>query len=351
VTRRLALLVPGDPDTRTGGYGYDRRIAAGLAARGWRVDPIRLSETFPFPTAAALAHANEVLARESDGALVLADGLAFGAMPAPAARHAARLRLVALVHHPLALETGLSPDQADALARSEREALAAARHIVVTSRGTAGALADWNVAPDRLSVVEPGTDSAPQARGSGGQAPHLLTVASLTPRKGFDVLASALGAVSGRRWRLTVLGSHTRHTATAGPLVATLARLGLDERVALAGELDAAAVGRAYDGADAFVLASRHEGYGMVVAEAIARGLPVIATDTGAIADLVGRDAGLVVPPGDAEALADALGRLLDDDAVRGRLAAGARARRAQLPDWETACDQMAAVLARVAGG
>ena len=351
MTRRLAFLVPGDPATRTGGYGYDRRIAAGLDARDWRVDLVRLSETFPFPTPAALAHADEMLAREPDGALVLADGLAFGAMPEPATRHAARLRLVALVHHPLALEHGLTPAQADALVQSERDALAAARHVVVTSAGTAAALADWGVAADRISVVEPGTDLAPLARGSGEPALHLLTVASLTPRKGFDVLADALGAVSDRRWRLMCVGSLTRDAATAGRFTAALTRRGLADRVHLAGELDTDGVGRAYDRADAFVLASRHEGYGMVVAEALARGLPVVATGTGAIADLVGQDAGLLVPAGDAGALGRALTCLLDDEVLRARLGAGARQRRAALPDWRTACDRMAAALARVADG
>jgi glycosyltransferase involved in cell wall biosynthesis len=349
VTRRLAFLVPGDPDARTGGYGYDRRIADGLRAGGWQLDTVRLSDTFPFPTAAALDDADAALAREPDDALVLVDGLAYGAMPGAAARHAMRLRLVALVHHPLALETGLTEAQAAALARDERAALAVARHVVVTSPGTAATLGDWDVPPSRLSVVEPGTDPAPVASGHTGEHVHLLSIGALTPRKGVDLLVEALAPLADRPWRLTCVGSLTRDPGTAARVRDRVAHLGLAERVDLVGELDADGVTRAYDGADAFVLASRYEGYGMVVAEALARGLPVVATDTGASADLVGHDAGLVVPPGDVGALRVALTRLLDDAALREAFAAGARARRATLPGWETACARMASVLTQVA--
>lgn len=351
MTRRLTVLVPGDLGTRTGGYGYDRRIAAGLRERAWRVEVAPLSSTFPFPTKAALAHAAEVLAGLPDGLLVLADGLALGAMPIQAEHEARRLRLVALVHHPLAMETGLAPDAAARLEASERTAIGAARHVVVTSRGTAEALRAYGVTPARLTVVEPGTDPARLARGSGSPIPHLLCVAALVPRKGHELLAAALVALSDRLWHLTCVGSLTRDPSTAACLEALLATGGLAGRVRLTGELDEAGVGREYDRADLVVLASLHEGYGMAVAEAIARGLPVVATATGAIEDLAGEGAGLVGPPGDGAALTAALARVLDEPALRDRLAAGARARRDGLPSWADACDQMSVVLGRVADG
>jgi glycosyltransferase involved in cell wall biosynthesis len=119
----------------------------------------------------------------------------------------------------------------------------------------------------------------------------------------------------------------------------------LEGQVSLAGDLDAAALGLCYDAADVFVLATLQETYGMAVAEALAHGLPVVSTATGAIADLVGRDAGLVVPTGDVEALAAALSRVMTDDALRAQLSVGARRARERLPRWEHAAATMSGAL------
>lgn len=121
--------------------------------------------------------------------------------------------------------------------------------------------------------------------------------------------------------------------------------LGLDNRVAFVGDLDADALERCYDAADAFVLATLQETYGMAVAEALAHGLPVVSTTTGAIPALVGAEAGLLAPPGDVPALADALTRAIDDGGLRARLAAGARRVREHLPTWDHAAARMTAAL------
>jgi glycosyltransferase involved in cell wall biosynthesis len=347
--------VPGRLDTLTGGYGYDRRIVAGLATRGWTVAVRELHDSFPFPTPEAKAEARSVLASIADGEVVLLDGLAFGAMPDEGEREAGRLRLVALVHHPLAAEAGLSAADANELEASERRALATVRRVVVTSRGTAASLARYGVSRDRISVVEPGTDRAPLARGSTEGPLHLLCVASLVPRKGHEVLFRALASIPYRGWRLTCVGSVERPGAMADQL-RTLARtLGLETQIAFAGEADGSRLSAHYASADVFVLPTLYEGYGMVVAEALAHGLPVISTDTGAIAELVGAQAGIVVPPGDVKALASALSQVLnasdgDGVRVRERLARGARQVRDMLPTWDDAGRRMDDVLSGVIG-
>src|SRR5262249_9289704 len=262
--------------------------------------------------------------------------LPLGALPDEVAPHASRLAIVALVHHPLALETGLDARHAAALDDSERRALRAARHVVVTSRGTASALAGYDVAAGRISVVEPGTDPAPLAsRHEPRHEPDvvsLLCVATLTPRKGYELLFDALASVRCRNWRLRCAGSLDRDPATAARLRARLHDATLADRVQFLGDLDTARLAVEYDRADVFVLATLYEGYGMAVAEALARGLPVVSTATGAIADLVGTDAGVVVAPGDAAALTDALTQVIADTDLRERLAAGARRVRDRLP-------------------
>jgi len=342
---RLEFVLPGDPETRTGGYEYDRRVVAGLRALGWTVRVHALPGAWPSPSAAERADAARQFAALPDGARVLVDGLAFGALPDIAAAQAARLRLVALVHHPLAEETGLAPAAAERLASAERAALGAARHVIVTSAPTAVALAAYGVEPARCVVIEPGTDAAPQARGSGSADSLLLMVATLTPRKGHALLFEALAGLTDRAWRLECVGSDQRDPATAAALRAQIAASGLADRITLRGETGPDDLAAAYDGADLFVWPSLYEGYGMALAEALARGLPVVATRVGAAAALVGDDAGLLVTPADVAALRAALARWLDEPGLRRQCAAGAARARERLPRWEQASTDLARVL------
>lgn len=333
----LHFLLPGDPATRTGGFIYDACMIARLRAAGRTVTVHALPDDFPFPSETTLARAERVLAALPEDATVVLDGLALGAMPALAERHAGRLRLIALVHHPLAKETGLSAAQSAALFESERAALAAARGVITSSAQTARSLEDYGVAAARVRVAVPGVEPAPLARGSAGKDPTLLCVASLVPRKGHIVLLEALARLRDRPWCLVCVGSTDRHPATAEAVARRARTLGLSERVAVLGELDGDALDAAYDAADLFVLASHYEGYGMVFAEALMRGLPVIACRGGATAETLPADAALLVPAGDPEALAGALARAIDEPALRRDLAAGARRARDALPSWEAA--------------
>jgi glycosyltransferase involved in cell wall biosynthesis len=251
----------------------------------------------------------------------------------------------------LALETGLDAATTQRLRTAELRALAAVSRVIVTSRTTAAALADYGVAASQVRVVSPGTDPAPLACGSSTPPLQLLCVATLTPRKGHAVLIEALAGLRDRAWRLACVGSAERHPATATALQRQIARAGIEDRVELLGELDEDGLGQLYARADAFVLASHYEGYGMAFAEALARGLPIVATCGGATAETVPQTAGLLVRPGDGEALRTALRRLIDDEALRARLRAGARGARRALPTWQEAGDRFAAaILNGVAG-
>ncbi len=348
LVQSVVLVIPGSLDTLTGGYLYDRCMAEGLRRQGWSVEVRELDESFPYPTPAALAQAADHLAALRDGTRLLIDGLALSAMPEVIEREASRLQIAALVHLPLAADVSIDHQTAWRLEARERRALAAAALIIVTGATTLPMLARYAIARDSIFVVEPGTAPAPLARGTAGGPVQLLSVATLNPIKGHEILLEALAAVGWRNWHLTCAGSLTRHRAAVDSVRATIRRLQLDDRVTLTGELGATALHECYDRADVFVLATRQETYGMAVAEALARGLPVVSTTTGAIPDLVGKEAGLLVPPGNVEALATALERVIGDAGFRARLAEGAKRVRGKLRTWEQASEEMATALERL---
>lgn len=343
--RQATFAVPGDLATPTGGYAYDRRVIDELRALGWRIDVIDIGTGFPQATAEQRAAALQLLTvAATDGALII-DGLAFGAMPQEAAALARTHRLLALVHHPLALETGLAPEQAAALRASERAALAQARGVIASSAFTARLIAsDYDVAQSHINVAEPGTDRVEWADGSGSDIVHLLAVGALVPRKGYDTLVAALAMLSDLPWQLTVAGDTRRSPETVATLKAAIARANLAVRITLAGAMPDEALAAAYRSADAFVAPSHLEGYGMAVASAIAHGLPVVATRGGALVETVG-DAGLLVPPGEPGALAGALRRVISEASVRQELRAAARAAARRLPTWRDTARQFAQAL------
>ena len=333
------FVAPGELTALTGGYAYDRRIVEGARASGWEVTVHGLDGSFPRPTAAALEQAAAVLGAIPDGSQVVIDGLALGAMPALAEASAARLHCIALIHHPLAEETGLDARERARFASDERQALAVMTRVIVTSRHTARVLhQDYGVPRERIAVAEPGTARAPHALGSDGQVVELLCVATLIPRKGHVLLVEALAPLSGLAWRLTCIGSLERAPETVAALRTRIRHHGLETRIRLEGEMDAEALASAYRHSDVFVLASLHEGYGMALAEALAYGLPVISTRAGAIPDTVPTTAGWLTPPGDVDALREALAALIEDSGLRQRLARGARNAGAALPTWEDTC-------------
>jgi glycosyltransferase involved in cell wall biosynthesis len=332
---RVTFAVPGDLAIPTGGYRYDRRIIEELRRLGWQVEVADIGAGFPFPSMAQRSTALAILSAVPAGCPTVLDGLAFGALPEAVAlrRH---MPLIALVHQPLALDPSLNTKQAEAFRKSERAVLAAAERVVVTSEATAKILIrDYGVPTQFITVVRPGNDPVPPALGSQDGVVRLLSIGSVLPVKGYDLLIAAVAALKEMPWRLTIAGDRTRDPAAAAQLDADIISYGLANKVTLLGAVPPEHIVELYLASDIFVLASRFEGYGMALAEAIAHGLPVVSTMAGAIPDTVPPGTGLLVPPEDAAALARALRRLVSDPTERQRLATNARAAAARLPTWQ----------------
>ncbi len=333
----LDVVVPGPITQRTGGYIYDARMVDGLRTLGWHVRVHEVAGRFPDGGEGGERALRDTLAGLADGGRVLTDGLAVGALPGPLRAAAARLRVVALVHHPLGDETGLETETRERLLRLETETLAACRGVVVTSRFTRRRLVGLGVSEGRIRVVCPGTDPVSGDRAAAASPPVLLTVGAVVPRKGHLELARTLSRLVELPWTWVCLGSLDWDPDYASAVCDVVDSGGLSSRVRWLGECDDATVRGWYRRASLFVMPSHYEGYGMALADAVAYGLPVVSTTGGAIPYTVPAAAAVLVPPGDEAALGTALTSLLSAEGGEARriaLAAAARDEAAKLPSW-----------------
>jgi glycosyltransferase involved in cell wall biosynthesis len=345
------FAIPGDLTALTGGYGYDREVLARAGQFGIDMSHMALPQSFPAPTQEDLEATMAILQALPRGEPLLVDGLAFGAFPAqlldllPA-------KTIALVHHPLALESGLSAASADALKDSERRALAHVCAVIVTSETTKDLLiADYGVPAGRIAVAMPGTDLAPRSRGGVTDCLQLLAVGSVVPRKGYDILMDALADLASLDWRLTIAGSLTRAVPHVAQVREKIAAGPLADRILFSGEVSQDELERLYAEADVFVMSSLYEGYGMVLGEAMARGLPIVTTTGGAAAQTVPDGAALKVCPGDAPALRNALHDMIVDQELRARMADVSWQAGQALPTWDDTVRIIAETMKRAARG
>jgi glycosyltransferase involved in cell wall biosynthesis len=321
----LHFVVPAgidDPSRPSGGNRYDRRLCEQLLAAGYPVREHRV-----------VGSVEAVLAPLPGESVVLVDGLIAARTPEVLVPASRRLRLAVLLH----MLTG------DA---HERAVLSAATTVITTSRwGRDRLMAQHRLPPGCVHVAIPGADPAPVAPGTpDGSA--LLCVAAVAHHKGQDVLLGALAGLAVRPWSLTCAGSLGRDPAFVAQLRRQADADGIAERVTFTGPLSAHALDRAYAAADVLVHPSRGEMYGLVITEALARGLPVIASDVGGVPEALGcAGAGLLVPPGDPAAFAAALRLWLSSRRRRASMRLAAIERRASLPTWASTASAVAAAL------
>jgi glycosyltransferase involved in cell wall biosynthesis len=331
----IAFAIPGDLSRPTGGYAYDRHVLRLLPECGAAVRHVPLPGSWPEPGEADLAATSRLLLDQDWRSPLLIDGLAYGAFPTGMAAGLAG-RVVALCHHPLCLETGIDPTRATELRRLETAALGYAAAVIVTGDATRDLLvAEFGVPAGRITVAEPGVEPAARAAETPfGQPLRLLAVGSIIPRKGYDLLIDALAPLAGLPWTLRIIGAAEPGSPLLAALRAQVSAAGLGERVSFIGALGEAELDAHYRSSDIFVMASHYEGYGMVLTEALARGLPIVTTRCGAAAHALPPRAAQVTTPGDRGELTGALAYLIGDSSARQRHADAAWEAAAGLPRW-----------------
>ncbi|WP_102108762.1 glycosyltransferase family 4 protein [Oceaniglobus roseus] len=342
------FAIPGDIDTLTGGYIYEKQLLLALRRIGWDVTHLPLPAGFPEPSPQDVAATAAALAAVPADRPLILDGFLPGASP-PEVLAGVRAPMISVTHHPLAYETGLAPDRAAWLKRTEQANLARMSHVIVPSRHTAQMLIDDFAVPgERITVASPGILRPARSTAPKPQPPRILSVGQLVPRKGHDILLRALATLTDLDWQAEIVGGAT-DPACARDLERLCDDLGLSDRVAFTGSLSPETLAARYAAATLFALATRYEGYGMVFAEALAAGLPIVTCAAGAVPDTVPEGTGLLVPPDDADAFAEALRRLLSDRESRTAFAAAADAAGHALPTWEDTARLVARQLARLA--
>lgn len=354
--RMVHFVMPGgvdDPSAPSGGNAYDRRVCLDLPGFGWGVHKHAVAGSWPRPDSAARAHLARTLRQLPDGSAVLLDGLVACGVPDIVVPEAERLRLAVLVHLPLGDETGLEPAMAAELDARERTVLRAVDAVVATSDWAVRRLVSHHgLDPERVHVAAPGADIAPLAPGTDGVS-RLLCVAAVTPRKGQHRLVEALATVADLPWTCSLVGGTTQDPEYVAHLESLIRTHGLEDRLELAGPRSGADLDASYAAADLMVLTSYAETYGMAVTEALARGIPVLASDVGGLPEAVGRAPdggvpGILVPPEDPAAIAAELRGWFGEPDVRRRLKAAARGRRAALGGWASTAQSLAGVLRRL---
>lgn len=342
---QAVFAIPGDKDRRTGGFIYEARVLRELNEMGCTTMHLQLPDSFPDPTIADMATALDALCSVPSDQPIILDGLVFGAID-PEGLARVRAPVIAMIHHPLGLETGLPKARSAFLLHNEAAALCHVDHILVPSPETARVLCrDFGADAHRITVAPPGFDR-PVVNRQPTDPPLILSVGLLAPRKGHDVLLSALGQLSALRWRVEIVGrAHDPDYAAA--LHEQARALDIDERVTFSGEIETDALTARFNAASVFALATRYEGYGMVLSEAMMYALPIVSCRVGAVPTTVGK-AAILVPPDNPNALADALRRIMQNPHEAERLSQLSARRSGTLPQWRDTAQMFLATIERI---
>lgn len=341
----VVFAVPGKLDQLTGGYLFDRRVVESFRDRDSAIRVAELPGAFPLVDLVAINAAKDLVSSLKQEEVLVIDGLA---LPAFASLLPLKQggRSIGFIHHPLFLETNLMKDLDRYFSDLESALWSSLDGIICASPSTARTVISAGICHKKVLVASPGVDlpTLPQQRylkGTHGvKALRLLCVATVTARKGHIFLIQALSQLRHKPWTLDCYGCLDRDPDSVKMVRRSITQYGLADRISLHGEISPEQLSSAWLQADVFVLPSLHEGYGMVLTEAIAHGLPVVSTLAGAIPETLPQSASCLVEPSNSLALANVLSELMDDSDKLERLRMAALHERTSLVPWPEAIER-----------
>lgn len=343
---RILFVIPGDINLPTGGYRYDKVIINAWRDSGIDVKLVSLEGYYPFPDEKDKAMALEAIENFPRANVAVVDGLLGGTSPDFIRALSGIMPVTALIHHPLCLENGLDEKTAKTLKASEQKGLEFVSQIITTSPSTTKIVSElFSFDSTKIHTVLPGVKRTRICAGSDNQTLQLLCIGSVIERKGHKYLLKALSSLKDLNWHLNCYGSTEFDLALYDRINNMIRTENLSDKVTFHGAVSDETLEAAYESSDIFVLPSLFEGYGMVYAEAIVRGLPVIATTAGAIPDTVPETCGILVEPKNIEMLSQALENLICDTDLRNSYRQGAIDAESDFPTWQGSARQFAKLL------
>lgn len=305
----LVFLTP-SPDPAGGGSRFNAGLIPALRAMGHQVDMRHDADDLP------------------PGARVIVDGLLLPDLEGRLPTHQA----VAIVHH-VSAKAGQDKGAKATVRAIEQRMLPGFARVIATSAPVQDRLGETYALPN-VALLPPGQPDLPRSKGSGGPGCHILSAGVITPRKGHDRLLRALGHLTDLDWTLTIAGDAQRDPIHAAAVAALIDDLQLAARVTILPDATDHALRAEWARADLFALATSWEGYPAGAAEALRRGVPVVATTVGEMAATVPAATGILCAPDDAITLSKCLRRAIFDTALRAALAEGAWAAGQAMPGW-----------------
>lgn len=342
----VTWFVPGNYPPTTGAIVFDTKLGAELSASGRAVSFVPVAGRHPWPDDQSRQSAAACLtAARASGDRIVIDGFCLYAF-ADLAADLQVAEAIGVIHHPMSGEPHLNTAQRDFYAATEARLLPMLARIAAPSDAVAAQIITLpGINAAGVTVITPGLPDAPRSMGSDGAGCHLLAVASLIPRKGFETVLKALQPLQDLDWHLTICGDQTIDPAHSASLLALADTPGLAGRVTFTGPCAAAAFEALWQSADIFVSGSSYEGYGMAVAEAVRRGLPLAVTKGAAAPAVIPEGGSIIVEPGDATQLSKGLRRLIFDPAARRVLSDAAWNAGRALPSWTAQAERFASLL------
>ena len=340
------FLIPGDIETLTGGYVYNKIIIEGLRKLDYKVSIYQLPVDFPFPSDKTLEECNQILTKIPFREPILIDSLAFGPLNKIIAENFGRNPIIPIIHLPLSYNPKYSEETKKHLKEQERNAFEYSPSIIAVSEFTKQLIVEYGINPEKIRVITPGVFKVPRKINYPHLPKKLLCVGSYLPAKGQLLLVQVLAEIKDKDWTLTMHGIQYFDPEYVQLIENFIVNSNLGERIFMKKQVSGNELIEVYLQADLFILPSLFENFSMALSGALTHGLPVITTNAGGISFSVPENMGLFVTPGNKSELIIAINELLTNPVLYKRLYLSTSAYYKTANTWENSVQQFHSLLA-----